>query len=100
MKWIVLILIIIVILIGFAIWRRMQVTGQPARTAPAAPPAAPPAVGPGSPDEPTLATEAGVDEVTPAPASESPPSGQPPPAQTSDHPDDWWQDHEGDRPQR
>jgi len=94
MKWLLLLVIVVVILIIFAVWRRMQAASEPARTAS---PTADSALEGSSADAPTLATEAGVDEVLPAPASENSPPSQPPPARQGGDAEDWWTDQDGDR---
>ena len=94
MKWFVLLVIVVVTLIIFVIWRRTQAAGEHVR---ATSPTAHHALEHTADDEPTLAAEAGADEGLPAPASENPPPSQPPPARPEGDSDDWWTEQGGDR---
>jgi hypothetical protein len=86
MKWLLLILVLVIIVIGFALWRRAQATstdritgesGTPVSVPPPIPPAAgiPPIVDPllaaPLPDEPRPTTIAGDSGPNPVPASDA-----------------------------
>ena len=97
MKWVALILILLVIVIVFGLWRRMSAAAQPDAASPAdfrhrgdvGPSALPPAA--------TPAAEAGADEVTAAPAVEQPPTDR---AETAEapRPEDWWKERPAEPP--
>ncbi len=90
MKWMLLIVIVLAVVIAFGLWRRSQGGAKdrhPSR----------PAAALEQPDHPaTLSTapaaEAGADEVTGAPASETRPPGHPDDGGAADTAADWWPD--------
>jgi len=97
MKWIALILILLVIVIVFGLWRRMSATAQPDAVPPAGPPHPDDIAPPSLPPAVTPAAEAGADEVTAAPVAEQPPTDPGKGAQAP-RPDDWWQDRPAEPP--
>jgi hypothetical protein len=96
-KWVALILILLVIVIVFGLWRRMSAAPHPDAALPAdfphrgdaAPSSLPPAA--------TPAAESGADEVTAAPAVEQPPT-DPAEAAKAPRPEDWWQERPAEPP--
>ena len=98
MKWVALVVILLALVAGFAIWRRIQAgrpTGSPdSSTTPAALERRTP-----TQSEPTApAAEASVDEVPPAPAHEEHPAAAPEAPPHSSGTQDWWKDEGPRRP--